>query len=150
MTYSPYMRTRIRRSAEGYVGGVCEGLGRHFDLDPTLIRVVWLGAMFFAGTGFLLYLAMWWMIPHEDRDSGSTLFAYRSDRIYRSVDDRKIFGVCGGLARRWGIDPLWVRLGTFLAAVFSGGLVALVYLVAALLIPKARDPLLERAHPVEF
>ena len=34
-----------------------------------------------------------------------------NDRLYRSVDDRVIAGVCGGLAVRLGVDPSLVRIG---------------------------------------
>lgn len=56
--------------------------------------------------------------------------------IRRSATDHKVAGVCGGLAREWGVDPVLVRLGWALLAL-SGGLGIVLYLAGWLLI--ARD-----------
>jgi len=53
----------MRSSRDKKIGGVCAGLADYFDLDPTLVRVVWLLAIFFAGTGFLVYLILWIVLP---------------------------------------------------------------------------------------
>jgi len=45
------------------VGGVCAGLADYFDLDPTIVRVVWLLAIFLGGTGVLAYLILWIVLP---------------------------------------------------------------------------------------
>jgi phage shock protein PspC (stress-responsive transcriptional regulator) len=55
-------------------------------------------------------------------------------RLYRSRDDRMIAGVCGGLARYFGIDPVIVRVAA-VALVFAGGAGLLAYLAAWLLVP---------------
>lgn len=48
--------------------------------------------------------------------------------------DRKLFGVCSGLADYFECDPTWVRLGFAVAFIFYGfGLLA--YLVAAIVMP---------------
>ena len=55
---------RLMRSCrDKKIAGVCAGLAEYFDLDPTLVRVVWLLAIFFAGTGFLVYLILWIVLP---------------------------------------------------------------------------------------
>jgi len=53
----------MRSSRDKKIGGVCAGLADYFDLDPTLVRIVWLLAIFFAGTGFLIYLILWIALP---------------------------------------------------------------------------------------
>ena len=52
----------------------------------------------------------------------------------RSANDKIIAGVCGGIARYVGIDPVFVRL-LFVLAVFLGGVSPLVYLVLWLVMP---------------
>ncbi len=52
----------------------------------------------------------------------------------RSANDKIIAGVCGGIARYVGIDPVFVRL-LFVLAVFLGGVSPLVYLVLWLIMP---------------
>jgi phage shock protein PspC (stress-responsive transcriptional regulator) len=55
-------------------------------------------------------------------------------KLYRSRTNKKLFGVCGGLAEYFDIDPTVLRLILALAVVCAGvGLVA--YLIAALIIP---------------
>jgi phage shock protein C len=59
--------------------------------------------------------------------------------IYRSNRDKKVFGVCGGLAEGLGIDPTIVRLVTVVATIFSSGAVIPIYIVAGLVMP--REPI---------
>lgn len=55
-------------------------------------------------------------------------------KLYKSEYDRKIAGVCGGIAEYFGIDSTIVRLIWVIAIViFGSGL--LLYLIAALVIP---------------
>ncbi len=55
--------------------------------------------------------------------------------IRRSTADRKLTGLCGGIAAHWGIDPLLVRIGGVLLAV-SGGIGLVLYLAGWLFIPE--------------
>lgn len=54
----------------------------------------------------------------------------------RSSSDRMISGVCGGVAEYFGWDASLVRAATVIAAFFSFGTVAVVYIVAWLLMPQ--------------
>jgi len=58
-------RKLMRSTTDKKVGGVCAGLGSYFDVDVTLVRVLWLLAVFCAGTGLLLYLILWIVLPVE-------------------------------------------------------------------------------------
>lgn len=55
-------------------------------------------------------------------------------KLYRSRTDRKIFGVCGGLAEYLEIDSIIVRIA-FLSMVYLGGSGIFIYLMLALLVP---------------
>ena len=56
-------------------------------------------------------------------------------RLYKSRTDRKLCGVCGGVAEYFGIDPTIVRLGlVILVLCFGTGILA--YLIAAIIIPE--------------
>ncbi|RUS46145.1 PspC domain-containing protein [Cohnella sp. AR92] len=57
-------------------------------------------------------------------------------KLYRSSHDSKIFGICGGLAAYFGIDATLLRILTVVVAVFSGGSIILVYILAGFIIPK--------------
>ena len=56
-------------------------------------------------------------------------------RLYRSVSDRMIAGVCGGLGEYLRIDPTLVRLAFVFFALWAGGGV-LAYIIAWLVIPE--------------
>jgi phage shock protein PspC (stress-responsive transcriptional regulator) len=56
-------RRLTRSSTDKKIAGVCGGLAEYFDLDPTLVRVLWLLLVFFAGTGVLAYLILWIALP---------------------------------------------------------------------------------------
>lgn len=62
--YSAAPAKRLMRSSrDKKLGGVCAGLADYFDLDPTIVRVVWLLAVFLGGTGVLAYLILWIVLP---------------------------------------------------------------------------------------
>jgi phage shock protein PspC (stress-responsive transcriptional regulator) len=53
----------MRSSTDKKIAGVCAGLADYFDMDPTIIRVIWLLLLICAGTGFLAYLILWIVLP---------------------------------------------------------------------------------------
>lgn len=59
-------------------------------------------------------------------------------KLYRATVDRKILGVCAGIAHYLDVDPNVVRLVT-VVLVFAAGLSLWVYLIAALLMPETPD-----------
>ena len=56
-------------------------------------------------------------------------------KLYRSASDKKICGVCGGLAKYFNIDPTLVRVGWTLFT-FLGGSGLLAYIICAIIIPE--------------
>jgi phage shock protein C len=46
------------------IAGVCAGFAEYFDLDPTLIRLVWLMAALCLGWGFIAYIIAWIVMPY--------------------------------------------------------------------------------------
>ena len=58
------IKKRLYRDTDNKVfGGVCSGLSSYFDIDPVVIRLIWVVLLFFFGTGFLLYFIMWVIVP---------------------------------------------------------------------------------------
>jgi phage shock protein PspC (stress-responsive transcriptional regulator) len=49
------------------IAGVCGGLSKYFGVDATIVRLVFLLLLVFGGSGFLLYLIMWIVVPDEQR-----------------------------------------------------------------------------------
>ena len=62
-------------------------------------------------------------------------------KLKRSVTDRKISGVCGGIAEYLGFDPTLVRLGWAAITLFACGTGIVAYIVAALIIPEEETTL---------
>lgn len=58
--------------------------------------------------------------------------------LMRSRDNSVLFGVCGGLAARFGIDPIWIRLG-FVGLTLLLGKGLLLYLILVVVMPKAPE-----------
>lgn len=104
---------------------------RTFDakvLDPTVLafwKIEALGPLvLLAGGAFLVW-------PGIRGFLGS-----RGRRPLRSLTDRVLSGVAGGIAREWGTDPNVVRLAFVAAASLTFGLAVLVYLLLVLVLPE--------------
>jgi len=60
------MEKKLYRVEEGKVLlGVCGGIGRYFDIDPTVIRVIW-AILALSGTGLLAYFIAALIMPAEN------------------------------------------------------------------------------------
>lgn len=61
-------RRRLVRPRNGRkIAGVCLGFAEYFDLDVTLVRVVWLVCALFGLFGVIAYIAAWIVVPEEPR-----------------------------------------------------------------------------------
>ena len=79
-------------------------------------------------------------------DVGETLREMWDTRPARPRDDRQVAGVAAGIARRYDIDPVLVRVG-FVVAAFSG-IGAALYIAGWVLLPdEPADPAAPRAEP---
>jgi phage shock protein PspC (stress-responsive transcriptional regulator) len=47
------------------IGGVCSGLAEYFDMDPTIVRLIFAFAFFTWGVGFGLYIVLWIVLPRK-------------------------------------------------------------------------------------
>jgi phage shock protein C len=56
-------RKLYRSETNKMLGGVCAGLGEYFNIDPTIVRLVFVLAALLAGHGILVYVILWIVIP---------------------------------------------------------------------------------------
>ena len=54
-----------RSSREKMLGGVAGGLAEYFDVDPTIVRLIFVLTVLAGGAGFLAYIIMWVVVPQE-------------------------------------------------------------------------------------
>jgi phage shock protein C len=48
------------------LAGVCAGFARYWDMDVTLLRVLWLVFAIFTGIGFIAYIVAWMALPSDE------------------------------------------------------------------------------------
>jgi phage shock protein PspC (stress-responsive transcriptional regulator) len=131
-------RKLTRRPGEGRIAGVCAGIADYLTTDVTLVRLAWVILSVFPGAilgGLLAYVAAWILMPEDLGVSSPPL----RRALVRSAADRKIAGVCGGLAEYLGVDSTVVRLGTVILAIYPGAVVCglIAYAIAWIVIPLA-------------
>lgn len=63
----------LRRSADDkMIAGVAGGLAKYFEVDPVVVRVIFLVLLIAGGSGFLIYLIGWIAIPMEQPGNEGT------------------------------------------------------------------------------
>ena len=138
-----------RTSSSGRIAGVCAGIAEYFDTDVTVIRLAWVVLSIVPGGligGVLAYLAAWIIMPDSSRP---TVGETEARRLTRSAVDRKIAGVCGGLAEYFDIDSTIVRLAWAVLTVVPGAIVlgVFAYMVASIIMPVQHAPRAAAASP---
>lgn len=129
------MKKLYRSQREKILGGVCGGLGMYWEMDPTIIRLI---SIFIACLTafipfFIAYLLAWIFIPTITPEPRTPF----TRRLYRSRTNRKIAGICGGIAESLNLDSMFVRIAAIILAICTGGLpLALTYIAGIFLIPE--------------
>ncbi len=63
------MEKKLYRSrTDKKLAGVCGGVAKFFGIDSTIIRLIWVLAVLFAGSGLLLYIICAFLFPEEPMD----------------------------------------------------------------------------------
>jgi len=131
-------RRLMRRPEEGKIAGVCAGLADYFDADVALVRAAWVVLAIWPGAvvlGVIAYVAAWLIMPRAD----GVIAAAPTPRLVRSRTDKRIAGVCGGLAEYFEVDPTIMRVAWVVVSIVVGAVVfgVVAYLVACFIIPPA-------------
>ena len=126
----------MRLPDEGKIAGVCAGLAAYFDVDVTVVRLVWVILSIVPGVfigGLVAYIAAWILTPVA-RPQDHVLPV---GRLARSETDKQIAGVCGGLAEFFGVDSTIVRLAAVILAIYPGAIIGgvVAYLIAWFIMP---------------
>ncbi len=59
-------KTLYRTEKDKMIGGVCGGLGKYFEIDPVLIRLIFALIFFGYGAGIAIYILLWIIMPSEE------------------------------------------------------------------------------------
>lgn len=153
-------RGRLYRDENDKIlGGVCGGLATYLRVDPTIVRLVFALISFGAGTGILLYILLWIILP-----SKALVHTTSTKRLYRNPEEKVVAGVASGIASYFDIAvwiprlifalPLvlgiinsifrgifWFDVDPFPSIIFGsfGGTLFIVYAVLWAVIPEAKS-----------
>ncbi len=58
-------RKLYRSNTDKMLAGVCGGLAKYFDIDPTIVRLAFVFVTLMGGSGILAYLVCWVVIPRD-------------------------------------------------------------------------------------
>ena len=68
------MEKKLYRSRKDEkIAGVCGGIAKYFNIDSSIIRLIWALAILCAGTGLLAYIVCAFIIPEEPEDDFVTV-----------------------------------------------------------------------------
>lgn len=144
-------RLRLNRR-KGIVCGVCAGLASYFNIAPLVVRILFVIAVFTWPLTLLAYVVLYFLM----RDSGESVSELGRElgnnrvsrhfkgvdygkRLYKSRRNRKISGVCAGIADYLEIDPIVVRL-VLIGSLFFGPFGIIAYIVAAIIMDEDPRP----------
>ena len=142
----------FRNENDKIIGGICGGLANYFNIDPILVRIIFIVLLLVGGAGFLAYLILWIALP----STASTEIGSTRKKLFRDPDEKIIAGVCSGIGNYFGVSA-WIPrvffLLPFLGLVFRWGHwdfphfisfsfspgALIVYIILWLVIPKANS-----------
>jgi len=102
------------------IAGVASGIARYFDIDPVIVRLLFVISLFFNGFGFFAYIVLWLVVPPAVTTAEK--YAMRGDRVtieeitehvkknIQKIDEKKINEATRGL---------WSSIREFLERIFA-------------------------------
>lgn len=96
------------------VAGVCSGIANYFNIDPLVVRILFVIFAFGFGFGFITYLVLWVAVP----STASAVIGSTKKRLYRDPENKLIAGVCSGLSQYFGVN-VWIPRVLFLIPFIS-------------------------------
>ena len=114
--------------------GVCDGIGKSLSIDPTLVRIgfVTLALMFAIVPVLVAYIVCALVMTQPPEGYVEVENAYK--KITKGKE-KKISGVCDGIAKYFGIDAMIVRLIFVALTLWIGGGI-MAYIVCMIMLPE--------------
>lgn len=129
-------------------GGVCAGIADYFNIDRLVVRVIAIVAAlvwWYTLVPFIVYIVLYFVLSDQKQslsEMGNRVSNSKIGRHFRNVDyrkriykdrrNKKISGVCGGIANYLEVSPFIVRI-VALGSIFFGPFGVIAYIVAAII-----------------
>ena len=98
-----YQKRLYRDEQNKVLGGVCAGIANYLNLDPIIIRILWI---LLFGISFFAYLLLWIAVPSTSvKEVGGV-----RKRLFRDLDKKVIGGVCAGMSKYFGVKVGIIRV----------------------------------------
>ena len=98
-----YQKRLYRDEQNKVLGGVCAGIANYLNLDPIIIRILWI---LLFGISFFAYLLLWIAVPSTSvKEVGGV-----RKRLFRDLDKKVIGGVCAGMSKYLGVKVGIIRV----------------------------------------
>ena len=98
-----YQKRLYRDEQNKVLGGVCAGIANYLNLDPIIIRVLWI---LLFGISFFAYVLLWIAVPSTSvKEVGGI-----RKRLFRDIDKKVIGGVCAGMSKYFGVKVGVIRI----------------------------------------
>jgi len=125
-------RKFYRDESEAKLAGVCSGIAKYIKSTPSRVRLVMLIFFVLGRNVVLIYIGLWLLFPKGIYEEGTTR------KLYRSPRNKKIAGVCSGIAECVDVKPNTVRLIWLVTAFLSNffGFGILIYLLIWAMLPE--------------
>ena len=134
------LKKRLYRNTDDSVmAGVASGIAQYFDIDPVIVRVLFVVATFFSGFGLLVYIILWMIVPaakttadkYAMRGEGMTV-ADITERVKKNLNNEEHIEKAKGL---WGsLRGLLVRIFSFVRALLRGSVYIFRYIFGTIII----------------
>lgn len=124
--------------------GVCSGLADSLGVDPTIIRIAVACLALYTAIipALIVYVVMSFVFPQAPEDYKAPVV---EKKLMKSQDNKKISGVCAGLAKYFGMEPTIMRLIFALCMLFIGfGLT--IYIVCLALMPAEPEQIITHRY----
>lgn len=153
---SSFKMNKLRRNPyDTKLGGIASGIAAFFNIDPVIVRLLFVASVILYGSGILFYLALWIVIPQAKGEEAEIMRLqkqHRTRRLFRDADSRVVSGVSAGLANYFSLDVVWIRLA-FLVSIFIFGSGFWLYIILWAITPKAvtaADKLMMKGETVDI
>ena len=117
------------------LSGVCDGIGKGLNIDPTFIRIIFVSLALMTAVVPVLIAYIVCALVLTQPPEGYVEVENSYKKITKGKE-KKISGVCDGIAKYFGIDAMIVRLIFVALTLWIGGGI-MAYIVCMIMIPDA-------------